>query len=93
MVHDWAMATDTCDTMVRALLLDYLKALDLIDHRILMNKLGPGQLGLPGFDHCVLGGCIPPGPPAEEESWGGGHLECLGASAWRGPTGNSCRSC
>ncbi len=47
MLHDWAGATDSRDTMVRALLLDYRKAFDLIDHHILMSKLG--QFGLPDF--------------------------------------------
>ena len=47
MVHEWSSATDSSDTMVRALLLDYRRAFDLIDHCILMGKLG--QLGLPIF--------------------------------------------
>ena len=47
LVHDWAVATDSKDTMVRALLLDYRKALDLIDHHILMSKLR--HLGPPCF--------------------------------------------
>ena len=38
-VHDWPVVTNSKDTMVRALLLDYRKAFDLIDHRILMSKL------------------------------------------------------
>ena len=46
-VHQWSSATDSSNTMIRALLLDYRKAIDLIDHRILMGKLG--QLGLPTF--------------------------------------------
>ena len=47
LVHDWSVATDSSDKMVRALLLDYRKAFDLIDHHILLRKLG--QLGLPEF--------------------------------------------
>ena len=47
LVHDWSVATDSSDQMVRALLLDYRKAFDLIDHHILLRKLG--QLGLPEF--------------------------------------------
>ena len=47
LMHDWSVATDSSDTMVRALLLDYRKAFDLIDHHILLDKLG--QLGLPRF--------------------------------------------
>ena len=46
-LHDWSVATDSSDKMVRALLLDYRKAFDLIDHHILLRKLG--QLGLPEF--------------------------------------------
>ena len=83
-VHDWAVTTDFSDKMIRALLLDYRKAFDLIDHGILMNKLG--QLGLPGF----IASCVAASrPPAERESDGGGAPQCLGASAWRGSTGNS----
>ena len=44
LVHDWSVATDSSDKMVRALLLDYHKAFHLIDHHILLRKLG--QLGL-----------------------------------------------
>ena len=47
LVHDWSVATDSSDKMVRALLLDYHKAFDLIDYHILLSKLG--QLGLPEF--------------------------------------------
>ena len=40
-VHDWSVATDSIDKMVRALLLDYRKAFDFkIDHHILLRKLG-----------------------------------------------------
>ena len=46
-LHDCAVATDSSDTVVRTLSLDYRKAFDLIDHCIPLNKLG--QLGLPGF--------------------------------------------
>jgi len=47
LVHDWASATDSSDTMVRAILLDFRKAFDLISHRILIEKLA--NLRLPGF--------------------------------------------
>ena len=35
MVHDWAKATDGIRSAVRIVLLNYKKAFDLIDHRIL----------------------------------------------------------
>ena len=38
-MHDWTVATDASNTMVRAILLDYRKAFDLIDHHILLEKL------------------------------------------------------
>ena len=44
LVHDWSVATDSSDKMVRALLLDYRKAFDLIDHHILLRKLGQLRL-------------------------------------------------
>ncbi len=47
LVHDWANRTDRSNTMIRAVLLDYRKAFDLIDHHILLQKLD--NLGLPGF--------------------------------------------
>ena len=46
-VHEWLSAKDSSNTMVRALLLDSCKAFGLINHCILMGKLG--QLGLPIF--------------------------------------------
>ena len=39
MVHDWAKATDGNGSAVRIVLLDYKKAFDIIDHRILVDKL------------------------------------------------------
>ena len=45
--HDWAVATDSKDMMIRALLHDYHKAFDLIGHHMLMSKLR--HLGLPRF--------------------------------------------
>ena len=39
MIHKWLEATDGNGTSVRVLLFDYRKAFDLIDHRILVNKL------------------------------------------------------
>ena len=46
-VHDWASRSDSSNTMVRTVLQDYIKAFDLIDHHILLEKLD--NLGLPGF--------------------------------------------
>ena len=45
MVHCWSKETDGNGATVRTLLFDYRKAFDLIDHNILINKLG--KLGLP----------------------------------------------
>jgi len=46
-MHDWSVATDSTNTMVRALLLDYRKAFDLIDHHVLLEKIK--HLKLPSF--------------------------------------------
>jgi hypothetical protein len=46
-MHEWSTATDARGVAVRALLLDYRKAFDLIDHHVLMDKLQ--SLGLPQF--------------------------------------------
>ncbi|XP_032238256.1 uncharacterized protein LOC116618539 [Nematostella vectensis] len=39
MIHSWLSATDGNGATVRAILLDFRKAFDLIDHRILVDKL------------------------------------------------------
>ena len=39
MVHSWAQATDGNSATIRTVLFDYRKALDQIDHRILVDKL------------------------------------------------------
>ena len=39
MIHDWTLGTDGNGSTVRAILFDYRKAFDLIDHSILVNKL------------------------------------------------------
>ena len=39
MVHSWAQATDGNSATIRTVLFDYWKAFDLIDHRILIDKL------------------------------------------------------
>ena len=39
MIHKWLEATDGNSASVRVLLFDYRKAFDLIDHKILVNKL------------------------------------------------------
>ena len=39
MMHTWASATDGTGAAVRIVLLDYRKAFDLIDHRILVDKI------------------------------------------------------
>ena len=39
MVHCWAQETDGNNATVRTILFDYRKAFDLIDHKILLDKL------------------------------------------------------
>ncbi|KAL9988404.1 hypothetical protein ACROYT_G002842 [Oculina patagonica] len=39
MIHEWNSATDGDEATVRAVLFDFKKAFDLIDHHILINKL------------------------------------------------------
>ena len=39
MLHNWSMETDGNGATVRTILFDYKKAFDLIDHRILLEKL------------------------------------------------------
>ena len=39
MLHNWSKETDNNGVTVRAILFDYEKAFDLIDHRILLEKL------------------------------------------------------
>ena len=39
MVHEWTKATDGTENTVRVVVLDYRKAFDLIDHRILVKKV------------------------------------------------------
>ena len=39
MLHQWYEATDACNTYVRFIALDFLKAFDLINHEILLAKL------------------------------------------------------
>ena len=39
MVHEWARATEGTGTAVRVVLLDYMKAFDMIDHQILVSKI------------------------------------------------------
>ena len=39
MLHNWSKETDGNGVTVRAILFDYKKAFDLIDHRILVEKL------------------------------------------------------
>lgn len=39
MIHDWSAGTDGNGAAVRAILFDYRKAFDLIDHNILVHKL------------------------------------------------------
>ena len=39
MIHRWSEATDKLHTYVRVVMLDFRKAFDLINHRILINKL------------------------------------------------------
>ena len=45
MVHNWAKGTDGNGATARVILFDYRKAFDLIDHSILVGKLG--RLDLP----------------------------------------------
>ena len=40
MVHEWSQGTDGSGSTIRSLLFDYRKAFDLIDHSILISKLG-----------------------------------------------------
>ena len=44
-IHEWIPGTDGNGSTVRAILFDYRKAFDLIDHTILIYKLG--KLDLP----------------------------------------------
>ena len=46
MVHKWSEATDATGAAVRIVLLDYRKAFDLIDHRILVQKISSLQIPL-----------------------------------------------
>ena len=39
LIHRWSEATDKLNTYVRVVMLDFRKAFDLINHRILINKL------------------------------------------------------
>ena len=39
MLHQWYEATDACNTYVRIIALDFSKAFDLINHKILLTKL------------------------------------------------------
>jgi hypothetical protein len=39
MFHNWAKATDGTGNDVRVFVMDYKKAFDLIDHKLLMAKL------------------------------------------------------
>ena len=39
MIHKWSMATDSTGAAVRIVLLDYRKAFDLTDNRILIQKI------------------------------------------------------
>ena len=39
LIHRWSEATDKLITYVRVVMLDFMKAFDLINHRILINKL------------------------------------------------------
>ena len=45
MFHSWCEATDTPDSFVRVLLVDYRKAFDHINHELLITKLC--DMGLP----------------------------------------------
>ena len=37
-LHEWLMASERRDSVIRILLLDFRKAFDLVDHNILMEK-------------------------------------------------------
>ena len=53
MIHKWLEATDGNGVSVRVLLFDYRKAFDLIDHKILVNKLK--QVNIPNsVINCVI---------------------------------------
>jgi hypothetical protein len=39
LVHEWLLAMETSNTIIRILLLDFRKAFDLVDHNILMDKI------------------------------------------------------
>ena len=39
LIHEWLLALDTSNNMIRILLLDFKKAFDLVDHNILMRKI------------------------------------------------------
>ena len=47
LVHKWQQALDTPERMVRILLLDFGKAFDRVDHKVLMSKMA--RLGLPNL--------------------------------------------
>ena len=52
MVHSWIKHTDRTGSTVRVVLFDYKKAFELIDHRILANKLT--SLDLPHSTLCWI---------------------------------------
>ena len=47
LVHSWQQALDAPGRMVRAVMLDFAKAFDRVDHTIVLEKLA--NLGLPNF--------------------------------------------